>query len=113
MVWKAKTSLSELLRRRKQTLQEWMSQMGMTSLDEIHAWCEQHDGVLDIDLPSVMKPVAPRILPKPATEVMVDIVKSIEDSGCPDEPVKVEEKPVEKKKYYSKKEENDPSSGTH
>lgn len=108
MVWKAKTSLAELLRRRKQTLQEWMSQMGMTSLDEIHAWCEANDGVVDVPLPRVT-PTAEdaKKLPIVAISLPVqDLPKVLEQ---PTRPVVVEEK---KAKQTLKKDESDPSSGT-
>ncbi len=83
--------------------------MGMTSLNEIHAWCEKNDGVVDIPLPKAhTRADAP-------TQVRIDpatVVPNVPDNTMGT--AAVEEKPVEKKtKQYSKKEESDPSSGIH
>lgn len=119
MVWQAKTSLAELLRRRKQTLLEWMSQTGMTKLEEIQAWCEANGAILDLELPAVMKPTAPRVLPKPQAQLVVDTVKELADPSKLEAPpvsnveeiIKIPDLKSDKKKI-SKKEENDPSSGS-
>lgn len=108
MVWKAKTSLSELLRRRKQTLQEWMSQMGMTTLDEVHAWAAANDGVVDVPLPKPSKAVIPSAAPMgnvPA-EMPLPSVSNVPPTSS------VEEKSVEKKIKPVSKKDDDTSSGT-
>jgi len=107
MVWKAKTSLAELLRRRKQTLQEWMSQMGMTTLDDVHGWCATNDGVLDVPLPKVR---ARAVAPVQVLDVAAEVDSSVHRAPAPEDMGLTS--PVEKKIKTSKKESNDSSSGT-
>lgn len=86
----------------------------MTELEEIRAWCESNGAVLDVDLPAVMKPVAPNVLPKPQDQLVVDTVKELLDLPKFEIlPAEVQSEPTkEKKPKAPKKEENDPSSDT-
>ena len=95
MVWKAKTSLAELLRRRKQTLQEWMSQMGMATLDDVRAWCVTNDGVLDIPLPKA--PTVSLAVPVPMPSVPMVVVVVPESAVAEEKPAPAKQKPVPKK----------------
>jgi hypothetical protein len=48
MVWKAKTSLAELLKRRGQTLESWMNDFGITSRNALDGWCITNDVDFDV-----------------------------------------------------------------
>jgi len=88
--------------------------MGMTEVEEIRAWCESNGAVLDVDFPSITKPVAPSVLPKPQDQLIVDTVKDLLDLPKFEVlPLEVQSEPVkEKKPKVPKKEENDSSSDT-
>lgn len=114
MVWKAKTSLAELLRRRKQTLQEWMLQMNLANLDEVSAWCVSNDAAFDVEVPKVPS--------KRAKDRLEQFKKSAEEAVAEHHDAgrsvvvfrdnAVVEIPPPPKKTKPKKEEGDPSSGT-
>lgn len=88
--------------------------MGMEKFEDISTWCQEHDAVADVDLPSPVKPPAvAKEMPKPPAEVLVEIVKDVSKAGIPSSQIEIAAvEPSVKKSKTSKKEESDPSSGS-
>lgn len=55
MVWQAKLELSDLLRRRKLTPEQWVKNNKFTTLDEVRSWCNTNKAVLDENMFKFLK----------------------------------------------------------
>ena len=85
--------------------------MGMMNLEEIQVWCDANGAVLDVELPKPTKKPTVQVVDAGVIRPLEEILKDPPKFEAPPFEVKEEQK-IEKKQKVSKKEENDPSSGS-